>query len=188
MEGNFGFKSRNSCAPDCPSPNRPTSNWPSLVRPRFGDPLANGYLEGIGKAFMAEAVDQASHEFWRPPAVEVSGGERSKTCEECGTEFIVGSRYCHRCGAHRNGLIATRSIEIPGLAELIALGARLGLRTPSLVAFLVGMFCLAGALVVGILFTARTALDWQAIQLWRIEWLLGAVASFTVGVLLKRSI
>jgi hypothetical protein len=32
----------------------------------------------------------------------------------------------------------------------------------------------------------RTAVDWQAIQLWRIEWLLGAVAAFIAGALLKR--
>jgi hypothetical protein len=30
-------------------------------------------------------------------------------------------------------------------------------------------------------------LDWQAVQLWRIEWLLGATASFLAGILLKKS-
>ena len=35
-------------------------------------------------------------------------------------------------------------------------------------------------------FSARTVLDWQAVQLWRIEWLLGAIAMFAAGVLLKR--
>jgi hypothetical protein len=39
----------------------------------------------------------------------------------------------------------------------------------------------AGALLVGIVFTARTALDWQAIQMWRIEWLLAAIAAFVGG-------
>jgi hypothetical protein len=29
-------------------------------------------------------------------------------------------------------------------------------------------------------------LDWQAIQLWRIEWLLGAAAAFVAGCLLKK--
>jgi hypothetical protein len=37
-----------------------------------------------------------------------------------------------------------------------------------------------------VIFSPRTALDWQAIQLWRIEWLLGSVAAFGAGCLLKK--
>jgi len=137
---------------------------------------------------MAEVVNQAHHDFWRPPAPEVTAvQERSETCDECGTEFIVGSRFCHSCGASRPELSATRTIEIPGLAELAALGKRFGLTTPALAAFLFGMLCMVGAVAVGIIFTARTALDWQAIQLWRIEWLLAAIAAFGAGCLLKKT-
>jgi hypothetical protein len=35
-------------------------------------------------------------------------------------------------------------------------------------------------------FSARTTLDWQAIQLWRIEWLVAAVAAFVAGCLFKK--
>jgi len=77
-------------------------------------------------------------------------------------------------------------MEVPGLAELTALGDRLGLTVPAATAFVLGALCLIGALAVGILFSARTALDWQAIQLWRIEWLVGAVAAFVAGCLLKK--
>jgi hypothetical protein len=147
---------------------------------------------------MAEALDQAQHEFWRPPvkASEVIIGQsqnqdRSETCNDCGTEFIVGSRFCHSCGATRTESSVvrteTRTMEVPGLAELAALGKRFGLSRVSLAAFLFGMFCLVGALSVSIVFTARTTLDWQAIQLWRIEWLLAAIASFGAGCLLKKS-
>ncbi len=113
--------------------------------------------------------------------------ERSATCR-CGTEFLVSSLYCHACGASRPdpGVSITRTLEIPGLAELAALGVRLGLTTPTLVAFLLGVFCVAGALGVSVFFSARTLLDWQAIQLWRIEWLLAAVAAFLAGCLLKK--
>jgi hypothetical protein len=38
----------------------------------------------------------------------------------------------------------------------------------------------------GFLFTATTLLDWQAVQIWRIEWLLAASAVFVAGVLLKK--
>jgi hypothetical protein len=114
------------------------------------------------------------------------GDERSATCG-CGTEFIVSSLYCHACGASRPDLGAgARTLEIPGLAELLAIGERLGLTTPALIAFLLGVLCVVGALAVSVFFSARTVLDWQAIQLWRIEWLLAAVAAFVAGCLLKR--
>jgi hypothetical protein len=77
-------------------------------------------------------------------------------------------------------------MDMPGLAELSALGERLGLTTASLIAFLVGTVCIVGALAVGVVFSARTLLDWQAIQIWRIEWLLGAVSAFIAGCLLKK--
>ena len=57
---------------------------------------------------------------------------------------------------------------------------------PAVIAFLLGVFCVVGALAVSVFFSPRTALDWQAIQLWRIEWLLGAVAAFVAGSLLKK--
>jgi hypothetical protein len=43
-----------------------------------------------------------------------------------------------------------------------------------------------GALAVSVFFSVRTMLDWQAIQLWRIEWLLASIAAFLVGMLLKK--
>jgi|ERR1700691_3160894 hypothetical protein len=137
---------------------------------------------------MAEAADQAQHEFWRAPmpaSAAVAIPERSETCR-CGTEFIVSSLYCHACGVSRPDLSASGAVEIPGLAELASLGERLGLTMPAVVAFLVGALCVVGALAVSVFFSARTLLDWQAIQLWRIEWLLASVAAFVAGCLLKK--
>ena len=120
------------------------------------------------------------------PGSVAGSAERRETCR-CGTEFIVGSVYCHACGARRPELgVGTRTLEIPGLAELASLGERLGLTTAATVAFLVGLICGVGALTVGVFFSARTPLDWQAIQLWRIEWLLAAIGAFVVGLLLKK--
>lgn len=62
---------------------------------------------------------------------------------------------------------------------------RVGLSTGSLVAFVIGLACLAGALLVG-LFTVKTWNDFQAIQSYRMEWLLAATASFVAGILLKK--
>ncbi|MGO9862046.1 MAG: hypothetical protein ACLPLR_00420 [Terriglobales bacterium] len=141
---------------------------------------------------MEEAVDQAQHEFWRAPIAAAGdfvdlaeSDERSATCR-CGTEFIVSSLYCHVCGVRRPGLNGRRALRIPGLAELAALRERLGLTTLALVAFLLGVLCVMGSLSVSVFFSARTVLDWQAIQLWRIEWLLGAVVAFAAGCLFKK--
>jgi hypothetical protein len=63
--------------------------------------------------------------------------------------------------------------------------SRTGLCTASLIAFVIGIGCIAGALLVGLL-TARNFVDWQAIQFYRAEWLLAATASFVAGILLKK--
>src|SRR5271170_4256848 len=118
---------------------------------------------------MAEAADQAQHDFWRPPvsaSKAVASPERSAACRRCGSEFIVSSVYCHACGAKRPDLNAARTFEIPGRAELASLAERLGLTMPAVIAFLLGIFCVVGAVAVSVIFSPRTALDWQAIQLW----------------------
>ncbi|MGP0017528.1 MAG: hypothetical protein ACLPHP_03070 [Candidatus Sulfotelmatobacter sp.] len=61
----------------------------------------------------------------------------------------------------------------------------IGLSTAALIAFMIGLGCVAGALLVGLL-TAKTLVDWQAIQFYRVEWLLAATAAFVAGILLKK--
>lgn len=60
-----------------------------------------------------------------------------------------------------------------------------GLSTASLIAFVIGMACVAGALLVGLL-SAKTWNDFYLIQYYRAEWLLAATASFVAGILLKK--
>ena len=146
---------------------------------------------------MADAVHNPEHEFWRAPLPTSALGsvpERlAEACPRCGTEFLMGSAFCHACGASREALPATSRVSVwtryfawTRHLEFHAIQDRLGLPTASLVAFLIGIGCVAGAIGVGLVFTANTVLDWQAVQLWRIEWLLGAVAAFVAGILLKR--
>jgi len=61
----------------------------------------------------------------------------------------------------------------------------IGLSTGSLIAFVIGVGCVVGAVLVGLL-TAKTLVDWQAIQFYRAEWLLAATAAFVAGILLKK--
>ena len=56
----------------------------------------------------------------------------------------------------------------------------------SLIAFFVGLACALAALLAGVFSNPQTVLDWQVVQSWRIEWLLGSVAAFVAGILLKR--
>ena len=48
-----------------------------------------------------------------------------------------------------------------------------------------GVLCVLAAIGTGLIYTASTTLDWQAVQVWRIEWLLAAVVAFLAGILLK---
>ncbi len=69
--------------------------------------------------------------------------------------------------------------------DLTKIKETLHLPTASLVSMFVGIVCIIAALVTGFLYTANTLTDWQAIQTWRIEWLLAAAVAFILGILLK---
>jgi hypothetical protein len=129
-------------------------------------------------------------EFWKPPVSQHSepqAGAAGETCERCGTDFVLGSRYCHVCGADRQNAGASPAggawrawFDFDSLRDF------LGQSYASLAAMIGGLVCLVAAAVTGFLFTATTLLDWQAVQLWRIEWLLAAIALFAAGILLRK--
>ena len=177
---------------------------------------------------MAEVVQETQRDFWRPPVLaEETVPDRdpipamAEACPRCGTEFLLGSRFCHSCGGRRpeamsaaaradaaefaglwenavHKIRATFSaVSLEGMQHRIRIPEWLhylhfheikrwvGLPTASLIAFILGIGCVAGALLVGLL-TAKTLIDWQAIQYYRAEWLLAATASFVAGILLKK--
>lgn len=139
----------------------------------------------------------------------------AQACTRCGSEFLSSSQFCHTCGTRRPVIIsdstkadaaviarmweqvvesshdvlrAARSIKLPSWLEYLhfhEIKRRMGLSTGSLIAFVLGLGCVAGALLVGLL-TAKTLVDWQAIQFYRAEWLLAATAAFVAGLLLKK--
>ena len=139
---------------------------------------------------MPEAVHNAEHEYWRPPAqsgrvVDAPPGRHGQlTCSRCGTEFIMGARFCHVCGSEREGLAGARRwaqiLDFTGIRE------SLGLSLGALIAFIAGLGCILAAIGTGLVYTAATALDWQAVQIWRIEWLIAGAAAFLAGILLKK--
>jgi len=139
---------------------------------------------------MSDIAQNAERDFWTPPVAPpvitvepVAQVSMVEACDKCETEFIPGARYCHVCGAERleeapsatsrwlhHALETVRHLELKGVERWIV-GTResLGFSLPALI------------------FTVQTTLDWQAVQVWRIEWLLGASASFLAAILLKKS-
>jgi len=149
---------------------------------------------------MSEAMHSTSQEFWRPPAVqtEIAHAEevaalQASACRRCGMELMVEARFCHVCGASRRPPATAsrqhhwaRFLQVLRMLEFHSVKAWFGLSTASLVAFLIGAGCLLAAITVGVFYSIETLADFQAIQLWRIEWLLAALAAFVAGILLKR--
>ena len=119
--------------------------------------------------------------------VEASA-ETASACERCGTQYVVGSRFCHVCGSEREPQLSRPRFQISRWLDIHSLQKSLGLGIASLVAFIVGLICTLAAIGTGLIFTANTVLDWQAVQIWRVEWLLAAVAAFLAGILLKRPV
>jgi len=174
---------------------------------------------------MAELAHGTQPEFWRPPSPmveEVTVQEPTpglmEACPKCGTEFLLGSRFCHTCGGKRPQVMsATERADAMAIARLWqhvvhhggetfrsipwrrvkfptwlnqlhfhAIKSCLALSTASLIAFVIGLSCVGGALLVGLWLTAKTFNEWQAIQYYRAEWLLAATAAFVAGILLKK--
>jgi cytosine/uracil/thiamine/allantoin permease len=101
----------------------------------------------------------------------------------------MGARYCHICGADRVPDMGLRphGFNLVEWLDFATIRQRTGFGTASLVFFVVGLACSLAALFVGFLYTANTTLDWQAVQIWRIQWLLGAAVAFLAAIALKRT-
>ena len=129
-------------------------------------------------------------EFWKPavpPREESLQTEAAgQVCDQCGTDFLMGSRFCHVCGADRHTNLTSPGAGIREWFDFASLRDAMGQTTGSLVALFLGLACIIAVAITGFLYTATTTLDWQAIQIWRIEWLLAALAVFAGGLLLKK--
>jgi hypothetical protein len=84
---------------------------------------------------------------------------------------------------------AWRKVSLPAWTEYLhfhQIKRWIGLPTPALIAFMIGLGCVAGAIGVSLVYRASNLAEFQTIQMWRIEWLLAATASFVAGILLKK--
>jgi len=140
---------------------------------------------------MSDLVRDAQTEFWRPPLTQpVAEPALAEACRRCGTEFMVGAAFCHICGLGRHRSSGqpnsgfTHHFQFLRAMEFSSVKRWFGLPIPSLCAFLVGSGFLIVALSVGLL-SVHDYSDFEAIQLWRIQWLMAACAAFLAGILLK---
>lgn len=138
---------------------------------------------------MAEAAPsyQQHEDFWKPlpnaklHSVTVADTSPSK-CPRCQVDLLTGVRFCHTCGFDQE----TEQAKTPSLFDLASAANALDQSLGSLIALILGCACLIAAVATGFLFKVSTLADWQAVQLWRIEWLLGAIALFAAGLVLRR--
>lgn len=139
---------------------------------------------------MSDLVQNAQQEFWRPPVVQPTSQTLPDACKRCGTEFMVGAAFCHICGMgrHRSGQASaatvTRLFGFLRALEFASVKDWFGLPLVSLCSFLIGTAFLIVALAQGFR-SVQDFTDFEAIQLWRIQWLMAACAAFLAGILLK---
>jgi hypothetical protein len=146
---------------------------------------------------MSDVVPDVQREFWRPPAprpktvfLAAAVPALAEICTGCSAEFVAGSRFCYLCGAARMASIEPSSkpmVSTPA-GFLRALSFQnvkhsFGLPLPSMIAFLLGLGCILAAMLVGVIYTVETAPTFQAVQLWRMEWLLAAAVAFVAAIL-----
>src|SRR5437660_7930716 len=172
---------------------------------------------------MAEVAQGTQEEFWRPPTLSEEVAVRdphptmAEACPCCGTEFLLGSKFCHSCGGRRPAAISSSAradaAALAGLWERAIdriqagiagvpwnkakfpswmrhlhfheIKSRLVLSTASLIAFVIGLSCVSGAVLVGALYSVKTWIDFQAGQYFRAQWFLAATASLVSGMLLN---
>ena len=72
------------------------------------------------------------------------------------------------------------------LAHDVSHETYLGLPVPALIAFAIGLICFVAAIAVGVIYSVQNFADFQAVQYFRMQWLLAAVAAFAAGILLRR--
>ena len=138
---------------------------------------------------MASPAGTASQEYWRPSNPEVARliPQVRGICWRCGMDYSPGARFCSFCGGAREALSAE---PMPIRPEAEAPNERLkfwraGLTLPSFICLVAALVFALAAVLTGIVYRQETLVDWQAVQTWRMEWLLGSIVALLAGILLK---
>ncbi len=141
---------------------------------------------------MASPAEGPRQEYWRPSNPDVARVIPSirGICWRCGMDYSPGARFCHFCGGARDPRGAEPVPEPQTSSRedvVIGMYRRLGLSIPCLVLFVIGITFVIAAALTGIVYREDTLVDWQAVQMWRVEWLLASAVALLAGILLKKN-
>jgi hypothetical protein len=139
---------------------------------------------------MSETAREISQEYWRPAQTpnraEYPVASVTPYCNMCGTQYAPGARFCHVCGENREPEFqATGATRIAQALDFTNIREKLGLSTASLVLVALAIGCVFGALMTGIIYSANTIAEFQAVQSWRMEWMLAAIVALVAAILFK---
>lgn len=141
---------------------------------------------------MADMKRESAEEYWRPapsaanpfPAYAPQKRGNEASCALCGTPYAIGARFCHFCGLSREGAQEEPN-PIKNWLDLDAMRTRFGLPTASLVLVLAAAVFMIATVMTGLVYNTATLAEWQAVQTWRIEWLLATVVALLAAMLFK---
>ena len=103
------------------------------------------------------------------------------SCKKCGTDLKLGAEFCHVCGRWVFGSNMSRLMKGARAAM-----SQIGIEPPVLICMVTAAIFAVISMFVGIRIDPKTIGEWQVIQYWRIEWLLGAIVMLLFGVLLRK--
>ncbi len=141
---------------------------------------------------MSETAREISQEYWRPAQTpnraESPVASVTPYCTMCGTQYAPGARFCHVCGENREPEFhATGANRIVQALDFANIRQKLGLSTTSLVLVALAIGCVLGALMTGIVYSANTLAEFQAVQSWRMEWMMASIVALVAAILFKGS-
>jgi hypothetical protein len=139
---------------------------------------------------MSQTAREISQEYWRPAQqpsrAEYPVASVTPYCNMCGTQYAPGARFCHVCGENREPEFQAGSAnKIAQALDFTNIRQKLGLSTTSLVLVALAIGCVLGALMTGIVYSANTVAEFQAVQSWRMEWMLAAIVALVAAILFK---
>jgi len=145
---------------------------------------------------MAEFSRDSSEGYWRPASAAGASFDRhglqtadtpTQFCTICAAPYSLGARFCSQCGLNREAVphkakwnLLSEWVDLDGIRE------RTGLSAISLVLAVLACICMLATIMTGLLYNTATLAEWQAVQTWRIEWLLASVASLLGALLFKK--
>jgi hypothetical protein len=145
---------------------------------------------------MADISREVSQEYWRQaptpgkdfqtPGFQPQGNQAF--CAVCGTPYAAGALFCHLCGLGREKDLRAkkRGLNLEWL-DFDRIREQTGLSTISLVLVISAALFMLASVMAGLIYDTSTIAEWQAVQTWKVEWLLATVPTLLAAMLFKKS-